>query len=91
MLNVAGEMKWLENLVGVIAVIYPLSAIPQIIEIWMNKNVEGVSLLTWSLFLVLTIPLIIYAIVKKDRKLTIMWSLWSLCYVAIISGIILYG
>ena len=31
-------MKWLENLVGVIAVIYPLSAIPQIIEIWLNKN-----------------------------------------------------
>ncbi len=84
-------MKWLENLVGVIALVYPLSAIPQIIEIWMNKNVEGVSLLTWSLFLVLTIPLIIYAIVKKDRKLTIMWSLWSLGYVAIISGLILYG
>ena len=84
-------MKWLENLVGVIALVYPLSAIPQIIEIWMNKNVEGVSLLTWSLFLVLTIPLIIYAIVKKDRKLTIMWSLWSLGYVAIILGLILYG
>ena len=84
-------MKWLENLVGVIAVIYPLSAIPQIIEIWMNKNVEGVSLLTWSLFLILTIPLISYAIIKKDRRLTIMWSLWSLGYVAIISGLILHG
>ena len=84
-------MKWLENLVGVIAVIYPLSAIPQIIGIWMNKNVEGVSLLTWSSFLVLTIPLIAYAIIKKDRRLTIMWSLWSLGYVAIISGLILYG
>ena len=37
-MNAAGKMKWLENLVGVIAVIYPLSAIPQIIGIWMNKN-----------------------------------------------------
>ena len=90
-MNAAGKMKWLENLVGVIAVIYPLSAIPQIIGIWMNKNVEGVSLLTWSSFLVLTIPLIAYAIIKKDRRLTIMWSLWSLGYVAIISGLILYG
>ena len=84
-------MKWLENLVGVISIIYPLSAIPQIIEIWMNKNVEGVFLLTWSLFLMLTIPLIIYAIVKKDRKLTIMWSLWSIGYLGIILGLVLYG
>ncbi len=84
-------MKWLENLVGVISVIYPLSAIPQILEIWVHKNVEGVSLLTWSLFLMLTIPLIIYSIVKKERKLTMMWSFWSLGYLAIILGLILYG
>jgi len=85
------KMKWLENLVGVIAVVYPLSAIPQILEIWINKNVEGVSLLTWSLFLMLTIPLIIYSIVKKDRKLTVMWGLWSIGYFGVILGLILYG
>ena len=85
------KMKWLENLVGVISVVYPLSAIPQIMEIWVHKNVEGISLLTWSLFLILTLPLIIYSMVKRDQKLTIMWGLWSFGYFAVILGLVLYG
>ena len=35
----------LEKLVGIIAMIYPLTAIPQVAKIWYYKETAGVSLL----------------------------------------------
>ncbi|MBL7055809.1 hypothetical protein ISS07_02770 [Candidatus Woesearchaeota archaeon] len=81
----------LEKAVAGIAIIYPLTAVPQITKIWVEKNVAGVSLLTWTLFLVLTIPLIFYARMIQEKKLMYMWSAWIFVYVLIISGTILYG
>ena len=81
----------LEKLVGLIAMVYPLTAIPQVAKIWYYKETAGVSLLSWSLFLAFTVPLLLYVIVKKDKRLTLMWSLWALTYVSIIIGLIIHG
>jgi hypothetical protein len=84
-------VKSLTNLVSIIAVLYPFTSIPQIYKIWVFKTAQGVSLLTWSLFLTFTIPLLLYSILKKEKRLMVMWSIWLLIYVAVISGIIVYS
>jgi len=85
------KFKTIDNLVTVIAVVYPLSTIPQIIEIWVNKNTEGISLITWSLFLVLQSILLVYGIAHKEKRLILMWSLWCLVYAIIVVGLVLYS
>ena len=85
------KFKFLEKIVTLTAVAMPFTIIPQMTEIWMNKDATGVSFITWILFLVLTIPLVIYSIIKRERKLALMWILCSVFYVVIISGIIVYG
>ena len=82
---------FLEKMVTAVTLIYPLTAIPQIIEIWYYHNVSGVSFLTWFLFLILIIPLILYAITKQEWKLAIMWGTWIIVYMIILIGIIVYS
>jgi len=81
----------LEKTVTFIAIVYPFTTIPQLMNIWVDKNVAGVSVLTWSLYLILTIPLLLYSVRIKEKRLTLMWSLWLVIYLLIISGVILYG
>ena len=80
-----------EKLVNVVIFVYPLTAVPQIVKIWVHKNATGVSALTWLLFLVMIIPLILYSIIQKEKKLTFMWGTWSIIYVVVIVGTLLYG
>jgi uncharacterized protein with PQ loop repeat len=81
----------IEKIVGVVVLIYPLTAVPQIVKIWVHKNATGVSVLTWILFLLMIVPLICYSVIKKEHKLTFMWSSWAIIYVVVIVGTILYG
>ena len=80
----------LDAIVMVVAVVYPLSTIPQILDIWIGRQVQGVSLLTWLSFLVLQAILLVYGIIHKDRKLTIMWGLWVLMYALVVVGLLIY-
>jgi uncharacterized protein with PQ loop repeat len=80
----------LEKIVTLIALFYPLTALPQLLEIWVGKDVSGVSLLSWSLFLIVTLILIIYSWLKNEKKLALMWSMWVVMYVGIILGLLVY-
>jgi uncharacterized protein with PQ loop repeat len=85
------KIRWLDNIVYVVSVILPLTALPQIYQIWSTQDAQGVSLLTWGLFAVFSVPMLLYGIVHKVKPLIIMNILWMLVYAGIISGIILYG
>ena len=70
------KIKFLDNLVMCVAVIMPLTSIPQIYKIWFLQNAQSISLLTWSLFFIMAIPLLIYGIVHKEKVLIILNTLW---------------
>lgn len=84
------KIRYVDNLVSIVAVIFPLTMIPQILEIWVYKNISGVSLLTWCLFLFFQIILVCYALVHKEKRLILMWSLWVVGEIIIITGLILF-
>lgn len=84
------KIRRIDQLVSAVAILFPLTTIPQIIEIWVHQKIEGVSLLTWCLFLFFQIILVFYALVHKDKRLILMWSLWVLAEIIIITGILLF-
>ena len=61
------RIRLLDKIVMVVAIVFPFTTLPQIYKIWVFKNVAGVSLTTWSLFFILSIPFLIYGIVHKER------------------------
>jgi len=73
-----------------ISVVGPLATVPQIVEIYFRKNVSGISLLSWSLYFLLTIPLILYAVVHKEKPLILMYSINGFFNLSVVIGIFVY-
>ena len=82
------KIKFLDGLVSIISLAAPLTVAPQIYSIWIEKNAEGVSLLTWTLFLLFAIPLFTYSLVHKDKKLMLMYFLFMIADALVVAGIL---
>ncbi|MFH1836308.1 MAG: hypothetical protein ABH851_08985 [Methanobacteriota archaeon] len=80
-----------ERLIFLLAFITPLTNVPQLLKIWVHKNAAGVSAISWTLFSILSVFWFVYAVLKKDRTLTIMFFLLMIIQAAIALGAILYG
>ena len=74
----------------VVALLGPLSSVPQMWEIWADRNAAGVSLVTWTLFLLTSVVWLLYGIVKSDRPLILSNSIWVVCEAIIMVGAFLY-
>jgi len=78
-------------LILALAVVGPLSAIPQIYEIFATHEVAGISLLTWSFWEAISIPWFIYGIVHKDLAITVSSTFWFITQGAVIAGVLIYS
>ena len=85
------EKAVLDRLIYPIGMIFPLSTIPQIVEIFVSGDASGVSLLTWGAYAVLGFILLLWAIADSIKPLIISYSLWMLMYIAVLIGVMLYG
>ncbi|MCK5538905.1 MAG: hypothetical protein KAI79_18920 [Bacteroidales bacterium] len=85
------RIKLLDKVVGFVSIIFPLTAIPQVLKIWTEKSSEGVSLISWILWSILYFVLFVYAIVHKDMRLRTLFGLWFVISLFVILEIILYN
>ena len=81
----------IDKIVLVIAFLAPLIEIPQLVEIYLRKSAENVSLFTWGLFVLFGIPWLIYGIVHREKPIIILYTLWIIIDSVIVVGILLYG
>ena len=80
-----------DMLVYFFAVAEPLMTFPQVLEIWVGKSAEGVSLWSWGFYLIAAVVFLVYNIRIKNRPLIIMYVLWLLMEIMIVVGILKYG
>ncbi len=73
------------------SVIYPLTTIPQIIEIFTEKSAVNVSLATYVFYLLFTFIFLSYGISEKLKPIIVLQCLWLVVYSPVIVGLILYG
>ena len=83
--------KILDFIVDFVIILVPLTLLPQIYVIWVNGDTEGVSMATWALQFVLTIPLVIYDIVHRVHKLALMHVLLTTGFLLIVIGLLVKG
>lgn len=65
----------LDRVVMVISILYPLSAVPQLIEI-IHGNADGVSVLSWLSFFTCAGLFLIYGLRHRVMPMIISNSLW---------------
>jgi len=83
-------INFLDRLLIVVAVIGPLMALPQIMQIYIFKNAAGVSALSWGLYTFFNIPWIIYGVVHRYKPITLGYILWFIVNLAVTIGALIY-
>ncbi len=79
-----------DRLVVVVSFVYPLSAIPQAIDV-LAGNVEGVSFWSWFGFLFCASVLLIYGIRRNVFPMIISNSIWVIMDALVIAGLLIYS
>lgn len=86
--------KWkrvMDKLIYIVGIFGPIMTIPQLTIIWIEKNAGGVSLISWSSYLVIAVFWITYGIMHKEKPIIFANCLWILLEIFIIIGVLLYG
>ncbi len=72
------------------SVIGPFFAIPQIYDIIINKNSQGISIITWVGYLGVALIWAWYGIVKKDKLIIFCNVLWAISELLVVTTAFIY-
>lgn len=73
-----------------IAILAPSMTIPQLYAVWMQRDVKGVSLITWMAYAVAAAFWLSYGLVKKDRPIIFANVGLMVIDILIVAGVLLY-
>jgi len=73
-----------------VAILQPLTVIPQIVHIFNAHSAKDVSLLTWVLLIVFNAFNFIYCLVYKVKPLIINNAVWVVMEILVVAGILIY-
>ncbi len=80
-----------EKLIIFVAIVGPLANLPQLINVWIKKKANGVSVVSWILFSIVSLVWLIYGIIKKDKYIIITFTITFILQLMITIGTIIYG
>ena len=89
-LSKKSEEQLVNKLTLTVAIIEPIFAIPQVIEIYQNKSATDISLASWSFWLLSSLVWLAYARIRRDWVLGVSSALWVVANSLIVLGIFLY-
>jgi len=65
----------------------PAITVPQVLEIWINKNTQGISLIMWMGYLLVAVTWLLYGIVNKQKPLIYIYIAWIVIDTTILVGL----
>lgn len=84
-------VRWLDNILLVVAVIGPLVTIPQIMEIFKTRDVANLSPITWGSYACFNLFWILYGVVHKEKPILITYILWFFANGAVFASIFIFS
>ena len=85
------DKRFIDKAAYVVGILMPLSTLPQVIQVFTSRDVTGLSMLTWVMYLVLTSLFLIYALVDKIKPLIFTQATWVIIDAMMIAGILVYS
>lgn len=80
-----------DYLVYAVTIFVPTMTALQASKIWLEKDAEGISIVTWGGFASANVVWILYGILHKEKPLIFMYISLFIFNVSIVIGAILYG
>lgn len=81
----------LRRLVGGMSVFTLAMTLPQVFNIWVRHQAGGVSVLSWSAYLLSAVLWFWYGLRQRDRNIYLPCVGWIVLDGAVIAGTLLYG
>ena len=81
----------IDKLVYFVALFVIIMTLPQLAEIWINKNANGVSVLSWSAYTLASLFWCFYGIVHKEKPIILTYAVAAVLYCFIVVGVLVYG
>jgi uncharacterized protein with PQ loop repeat len=88
--NKSRFIRSIDHVAYVAGILVPAFTIPQLLEIWIHKEAGGVSLLTWSSYLLFSLFWTVYGIVHREKPIILMYASQALLQIFIVWGILLF-
>lgn len=82
---------FIEHTIYFFSIIGPIMTFPQVLKIYLEKDVAGLSLITWSSYLLLAIFWLAYGVLIGNRPIVLANVFWIAMHAFIITGILIYG
>lgn len=82
--------NFLDRLVLAVAVVEPVMTIPQIHKIFSEQNAQGVSMATWSFYVLAAVIWLFYGFKIKDLPVIVASALWIVMEGLVVIGTIMY-
>lgn len=79
------------RLLGGMSVFTMLMTVPQVLTIWVGHQAAGVSVVSWSAYLLSAILWFWYGLQKKDKNIYLPCVGWVGLDAAVIVGAVIYG
>jgi uncharacterized protein with PQ loop repeat len=80
----------IKRLLGSLSIFTMLMTIPQVLTIWVSRRAAGVSVLSWSAYLVSAVVWLWYGLRKHDKNIYLPCIGWILLDGAVILGVFFY-
>ena len=85
------DAKHLRPVMGIMSVFTMAMTVPQAAVVWLRHETAGVSLLTWSAYLLSALVWLWYGIAKRDKNIYLPCIGWIVLDGAIIAGVVFYN
>ena len=82
--------RLLRRVLGAMSLFTMLMTIPQVMTIWIGRQAAGVSLLSWSAYLVSAVVWLWYGIEKRDKNIYLPCVGWIILDGGVIVGAFIY-
>ena len=77
-----------DEFIYVVSIVGPFVILPQVIEIWVNKNIQGVSVVTWGLSGVISSFWFVYGVLHKEKPIMFANALGCILSFLVVLGIL---
>ena len=81
----------MRRLLGGASIFTLVMSVPQALTIWINHQAAGVSLISWSAYLVSAVLWLVYGLRKHDRNIYLPCFGWIAVDAAVILGVLVNG
>jgi uncharacterized protein with PQ loop repeat len=78
-------------LLGGLSIFTMVMTIPQVLTVWIGHQTAGVSLISWSAYLISALVWFWYGIQKRDRNIYLPCIGWIALDAAVVSGVLILG